>query len=500
MRRIFLITLLMTVAAGPVLAADPMPSPDSIYALTLFPGSLDQYLGRLQLQFKTRDVNRDGRVAPDDIRAVTEAFAAAWRASRFGQLMHDDLDGDGVITLDEVREFYLRRNTDTLPQRMRDEFQSQMQSDLTADADHDGRITFNEGYAFAEREAEKQPEVKIGLSMEMFNPAVKTGDAVTWDAVRAYGTTYFGILDTDHDGQLSMGEVAVARPSLRPVSRDASRDAQMKGCEMPKASAGAQIILLSAEEGQGVSSVALGSQDVGVDTAVVHVAAGDTPLYVVITSFHPVIWRFTGATARIEHAVLDSTKHDHSGIPTDGPGPVGATGLPASRVSFPARKGCLPSAVAAAAITVNWALGRSPGITKSHDAVSSFELPSGAIQETPDHYIHDSLESEVRLYHPDGVVTIDPATVVASRPVQRYTVLPDQAGLQQLVRQGALTQNSKGQFLIHRKIRFPSELYGAHAVQFLLLKGVPAPDGDPGHSCVMSEETGQPLANAFLCH
>ena len=35
------------------------------------------------------------------------------------------------------------------------------------------------------------------------------------------------------------------------------------------------------------------------------------------------------------------------------------------------------------------------------------------------------------------------------------------------------------------------ELTGAHGVNFLLAKDIPAPDGDPGHSCVKSEVDGK---------
>jgi hypothetical protein len=105
----------------------------------------------------------------------------------------------------------------------------------------------------------------------------------------------------------------------------------------------------------------------------------------------------------------------------------------------------------------------------------------------------------VNLYYPGGVIQIDPKTVVANAPVAPYGILPNQAGLLQLVQQGALSYRN-GEFQIKKKIRFPAELYGAHSAKFLLLKGVPTPDGDPGHSCVVSEATGQPLANGNLCH
>jgi len=83
--------------------------------------------------------------------------------------------------------------------------------------------------------------------------------------------------------------------------------------------------------------------------------------------------------------------------------------------------------------------------------------------------------------------------VVASTSAEPYEVLPEQAGLIQLVQSGALTQNALGEFLINRKIRFPAGLAGAHSVKFLLRLGVPEPEGDPGHSTVISEDTGAPL-------
>jgi hypothetical protein len=102
------------------------------------------------------------------------------------------------------------------------------------------------------------------------------------------------------------------------------------------------------------------------------------------------------------------------------------------------------------------------------------------------------LASEVARFYPGGVVEIDPASVVASRPVERYVVLPNQPGLLQLVQSGALERNNRGDFLIKRQIRFPAELHGAHSARFLLLRGVPMPEGSPGHSCVILEETGYP--------
>lgn len=48
-------------------------------------------------------------------------------------------------------------------------------------------------------------------------------------------------------------------------------------------------------------------------------------------------------------------------------------------------------------------------------------------------------------------------------------------------------------YRIIKKMRFPAGLNGGHSVRFMLAKGVPMPEGSPGHSEVLSEETGASL-------
>lgn len=71
--------------------------------------------------------------------------------------------------------------------------------------------------------------------------------------------------------------------------------------------------------------------------------------------------------------------------------------------------------------------------------------------------------------------------------------------------QGALEYLGGGLGMMKLKIvkpikRFPAGLNGSHAVVFVLAKGVPMPAGSPGHSCVISEETGAAAGNVSpLC-
>jgi hypothetical protein len=62
----------------------------------------------------------------------------------------------------------------------------------------------------------------------------------------------------------------------------------------------------------------------------------------------------------------------------------------------------------------------------------------------------------------------------------------------QLMNSGALTRNHEGEFIIHRQIRFPAGI-DEHHVTFLLLHGVPLPQGDSGGAMVIAEDTGQQI-------
>jgi len=82
--------------------------------------------------------------------------------------------------------------------------------------------------------------------------------------------------------------------------------------------------------------------------------------------------------------------------------------------------------------------------------------------------------------------------VVSTARVLDYDVLPQQAGLAQLAGAGDLERLSDGFKIVRPIPRFPAGLNGAHSTAFLIAQGVPVPRGDPGHSTVLMESTGQP--------
>jgi hypothetical protein len=311
---------------------------------------------------------------------------------------------------------------------------------------------------------------------------------------------------------------------------------------MPKASDAATVVVLSAHRSEALSRVGLGSQNVMTGTGEINIEPGQEPLYLVVISREPTIWRVTGAVERVERLVgagmtsmdtktsvaavrgsLEVTLPHNTPSAAKPPPLIGVTGLPADRVSFLWRANCLKPftekltadglySVAA----VRRDSGKDPAVVAGRYNVGTFEVPSGRIRSayqdkdqprltivkeygtltlkgnTSGVLVQTGpvdLETDLAQSTPGGVVDVDEKAVVASAPVVRYDILPGLAGLLQLQNSGALTRNSRGEFIIHRPIRFPPGLSG-HPVKFVLLHGVPMPEGNPEGATVISEDTG----------
>jgi hypothetical protein len=312
------------------------------------------------------------------------------------------------------------------------------------------------------------------------------------------------------------------------IERDHKRyeaEAKIKTpCAMPKASEQAQLVLLRIDA-DALSTVTIGSQDVATRTGEIVVEAGREPLYLIVTSMGgPTIWRLSGAVERIERLVLGGLRTGpNRGVPGEVP-LTGAIGVAADRVTFLRHPHCLvvyePSStwVAVAPSIVQHEIDRRPRIGGSFGEVSRLSVPSLARRSTrngkpvpmivydrknsamlvegdPSNRIllkgRNDLAEELNLFTPGGVVDVDAGRVVASLRAEAYLVLPQQAGLMQLMQLGALERNEDGDFRIQRKIRLPAELNGGH--KLILPAGVPEPDGEAGHACVFIEETGKPM-------
>ncbi|MBI5132041.1 MAG: EF-hand domain-containing protein [Rhodopseudomonas palustris] len=482
-----------------------------------------QYRASAISQLIRADLNNDGAVTADELRAlmryeqrasqlgVTEA-AYAERIDRVvADMMKPDADGDGRVTLAEAAAAFQSAPTFRVPGYRAPP--TELQTLLAFDVDGDGALTL--------------PELEAAYDVLFRTVDADGNGTVSAEELAAYRARL------DEPNAALRREAAAAaerrqaerqrfnaeraqRAEAEAAERKRKEDEAHAKCAMPKASNAAKIVMLGLYETEALSSVALGSMDKVTHAGTITVEPGAEPLYLVITSYAAAIWHFSGAVDRIERVVLASLQA------------TGATGLPAERLTQLAGSNCLPyftelqsGETAKASGRVAEDAGRAPDLVVARYEVGGFSVPSGAVQRQTDPRKPQvmviqksggsitiegdasnivvqtpsmrSVEAELRRFSPGGVMEVDASKVVSLLPAMPYDVLPQQAGLLQLMRSGALTRNQSGEFLIQRKIRYPAGLAGAHSVRFLLLKGVPQPDGDPAHSRVISEETGQPI-------
>lgn len=270
-------------------------------------------------------------------------------------------------------------------------------------------------------------------------------------------------------------------------------------CGVPRPALGQRVVLVGAYEGDGMSTVAVGGQDVETTVAYIDIEPGMEPLYVVLTSYSSMIWVFRGATQRVSHAAL-MTRAINNQAPA-----VGAVGLRPERVStHPACYQYFSDINDRQAYVTREALARALGrpvdVLAGTYSAAAIALPSGALTETrydrnaraPQGY-DDRLWREALRFTPAGLIQINPSTVVGAR-AERYQVYPNQFGLAQLVREGSLAFEGGERFRMLRPFaRYPAELTGSHSVVFIRPGNVPAPAGSPGHSCVLSESNDEAI-------
>jgi len=283
-------------------------------------------------------------------------------------------------------------------------------------------------------------------------------------------------------------------------------------CTLPEALPEDQVVVFGAYQGDATATATVAGQDEETRTARIVVEPGVQSLYVILSAYDSMVWRFEGATSRVRQVVLVGVRlQGVTGIPADNPADLAqvVSSLPDARCFSPFYDVQSPEGVAARG-SVERALGRPVDVIAGDYAVGTVSLPSAEVEATPTPADvptgFDPSVYQIGLrFSPGGVVDVAPASVVPSGLAESYVVLPQAFGLAQLVATEDLELRGDSfdfppTFYIARPIpRFPAGLFGAQAAFFVLGTGVPMPPGDPGHSCVVSEETGQPVANETLC-
>jgi hypothetical protein len=326
-------------------------------------------------------------------------------------------------------------------------------------------------------------------------------------------------VDTDGNGIISRPEfdaywqrLGRTPPPVEAVSTG-FEDQLVETCAVPRPTKDASIVLFNAYSAEGLSSVAIGSQDQVTEASRVIIESGDQPLYLVLIAHRRMMWKFEGAVGRVQRVVLVAIAGSGAA-----PTPVGATGLPRNVITFGGSGNCMtfwvnmhgryPDLVQRYSRLL---FLREPNVVAQAENVWNLRLPSGQVSaptrieqqrtlpiDNPTAVELNRIREQMLLYSPGGLVPIDLAAVVAAQPAERYEVFPGNAGLLQLMLEGAIEQTRNGDFLVREKIRFPAGLPGPWFT-FQVPKGVPVPSGDPGNIRVWSEEAGGYLCLSVHC-
>jgi len=426
--------------------------------------------------------------------------------SAVAYLLHafEKVANDGIVTISELQ---IIANQNAAIARA-----NTVQSLLVFDENGDGQITKAE---FQVVQPNNRTHIRFPGEYVFIRADKDENDVLTMTEILLYGrefpskasrsrSDWIGGFDKNSDGRITKKEFLASVDNLmqefgEPVTE--AQDNSKLGCNASSPSAEDMVVFVSGYEGSGLSNVAVLSLDEVTEVSRLVIEEGDQPLYIMASTYESMIWSITGDVDRVRKFVTSKNRRTERGQYKDKAG-VGVVGLAKEKIEF-LEPNCLdyyykPSdSLEGIRAKGRWSriAGRKPDKMIGHYAIFSTRIPSGNnVPPNSQQRFRRNTVSNLYRYAAEGVIEIDPEKVIAPAKVNLYDVLPQQGGLEQLVKSGHMKYLNDGTFHIVKPIaRFPAGLAGGHSVKFILGEGVPMPSGSPGHSTVYDEESGECL-------
>ncbi|MGD9869244.1 MAG: hypothetical protein AB7U38_14735, partial [Hyphomicrobiales bacterium] len=363
-------------AQNPVQAA-PADPPEFI--LQHLRGSQEEFIANVMKPLRGYGERRDS-IDAKDVEYLSAAEDAQMRAQFMVRLLSRDMDADGRLSIDELR------NPPTAALRVpgardRTRDKKAIRKDMTADADGDGFLSFPE-ILEASKKYRHQTLRTASNQLHQMLALDPDGDGVlTAVELENIARAAFKQFDVNGNGWIDTPEASdIADLRKKQKQRQASIPTtdQIENCDLPEAGEKDQVVVLGTYEGHAVSSVSVAGLDDETSTGTIAIEKGDTPIYLVATAFEKFIWNVTGDVSRLSRLVIIPTR-----VKT-GPG-AGVVGVPKDKITFLESGSCFrfftsskAGAGTIAKATVGRVLERDDVTAIGTYTISNMPIPSGS--------------------------------------------------------------------------------------------------------------------------
>ena len=543
--------LLTTAAYAQELQSDVYSSPSEI------PSPLRQSLGQGQYieQYISQILSIIRQNASDKISLNAQDVLASQEKINIDKMQHQrqriilyDQDFDGQVTRDEIFSSLKGQASIAAPY-----IDKQVNEVMKHDLDSDGIITSKEMGTLQEKNSVRNSYNRLDLD-DLLALDIDGDGQLTISELEKLARKSFRTVDKNQDGMLTQPELTLIESANR---EERALPKISEECTLPAPAADEKIVFLSVHQGNAVSTMSVSGQAYVTTAVSVQIDPGAEKLYIISSSFGPVIWQLQGSVERVSRVVLVGPSVLERGVHNDrGAGKIsaGVTGVTADKVVFRRASHCgilnayenSKAKEASILKTIEKLAGRMPayfyadrsvtGVHIFNERLTTDTAPGieRAQKQAPAGFDEIAWRRHL-VFMKGGIKDFKDQTIISDVPAEAYKVLPKWAGLAKLIGDGSIipvygenpskivvsspdrssiTLNgveaihinnssisgielgpSSRDFRIVKNIPYyPAGLDGALSVRFLIAKGITPPGGDPGHSTVMQEETGGILA------